>query len=287
MRNPSWKWLSSRLSARALAAGSNTPSRPCLPAIEQLDDRVLLSAAVEGAPQGDNQILIGLLKGQVELVSHEVQALKLAGDIYLGTGGLKFDLHKVNESFLRIDDVIYKFGQGLIKGEVGAPSAEKTLAELKIEFSKIDTLVGGLPRETGDELKFVLDTFESKATELVNFLGSSTGGGDLDHKVEGTLLSVGDSFHKLDDAVLKFEEASIARKAGKGQQEYLVIKLSDVIVSSLKVSDSDLKIQLLGLEADTAKILSGGGNDTGGDTGGGDNGGGGVITVEPSDDVIA
>jgi len=280
MRNPSWKWLSSRLSARALAADSKTPSRPCLPALEQLDDRVLLSVAVEGAPKGDNEILIGLLKGQVELVNHEVNALKLAGD-------LKIDLHKINESFLKIDDVIYKFGEDLIKGELGASKIDQTLDQLKIEFSKIDTLVGGLPRETGSELKFVLDTFESKATELVNLLGSSTGGGDLDHKVEGTLLSVGDSFHKLDDAVLKFEEASIARKAGKGQQEYLVIKLSDVIVSSLKVSDSDLKIQLLGLEADTAKILSGGGNDTGGDTGVGDTGGGGVITVEPSDDVIA
>jgi len=280
MRNPSWKWLSSRLSARALAAGSNTPSRPCLPAIEQLDDRVLLSAAVEGSPQGDNQILIGLLKGQVELVNHEVNALKLAGD-------LKIDLHKINESFLRIDDVIYKFGEGLIKGELDAASADKTLAQLKIEFSKIDTLVGGLPRETGGELKFVLDTFEHKATELVNLLGSSTGGGDLDHKAEGTLLRVSNSFLRLDDAVLKYEEASIARKAGKGQQEYLVLKLADVYVSSLKVSDSDLREQLVGLEADTARILFGGGTDTGGDTGAGDNGGGGVITVEPSDDVIA
>jgi hypothetical protein len=283
MRNPSWKWLSSRLSARALAADSKTPSRPCLPALEQLDDRVMLSVAVEGAPKGDNQILIGLLRGQVELVTHEAQALKDIGDIVVGNGGVKIDLHTINESFGKIEDVIYKFGEGLIKGELDASSADKTLAQLKIEFSKIDTLVGGLPRETGDELKFVLDTLESKATELVNLLGSSTGGGDLDHKVEGTLLRVADRFHKLDDAVLKYEEASVARKAGKGQQEYLVVKLADVFVSSLKVSDSDLKAQLIGLEADTAKILFGGGNDTGG----GDNGGGGVITVEPSDDVIA
>lgn len=274
MRNPSWKWLSSRLSARALAADSNTPSRPCLPALEQLDDRVLLSVAVEGAPRGDNEILIGLLKGQVELVNHEVNALKLAGD-------LKIDVHKISESFLKIDDAIYKFGEGFIKGELDTSSAEKTLAQLKIEFSKIDTLVGGLPRETGGELKFALDTFENKATELVNLLGSSTGGGDLDHKVEATLLRVSDNFLKLDDAVLKYEEASIARKAGKGQQEYLVIKLAEVFVSSLKVSDSDLRSQLIGLEADTAKILFGGN-----DTGGGDNGGGGV-TVASTDDVIA
>src|SRR5258705_11522322 len=108
---PSWKWLSSRLTTRALATPGTTPSRPCLPAIEQLDDRVLLSVSFEGAPNGDTQILIGLLRGQVPLVSHEVNLLKIAGD-------LKLDIHKLNESFLKIDDVIYKYGESLVKGEL-------------------------------------------------------------------------------------------------------------------------------------------------------------------------
>ena len=280
LRTPSWKWLSSRLSTRALMTARPAPSRPCLPAIEQLDDRLMLSASTggEGGFKGDNQILIGLLRGQLELVDHQVNALKLAGD-------LKLDIHKLNDSFLKIDDVIYKFGEDLIKSERGGLKIDEALNDLKIEFSKIDTLVGGLPRETGGDLKFVLDTFESKATDLVTVLGNSIGS-DLDSKVEATLYKAADSFRGLDDAVLKFEEAAIARKAGKGQQEYLVVKLADVLVSSLKVSDSDLKVQLLGLELDTAKVLFGGNTDGGGNTGDGGNTGGGV-TVATTDDVIA
>jgi hypothetical protein len=268
---PSWKWLSSRLTTRALAIPGATPSRPCLPAIEQLDDRVMLSVSIEGAPKGDTQILIGLLRGQVELVSHEVNILKIAGD-------LKLDIHKFNESFLKIDDLIYKFGEdpiGTIKGESLALKLDKTINDLKIEFLKIDTLVGGLPEGSDRELKLLVDTFEHKATDLINFLGASTGGGDLEHKIEDTYLKVADSFLKLDGAVLKVEEDSIARKAGKGQQEYLKIKLEEVLVSSLKIDDGDLKQDLLGLASDTLATLGGNNTDTGG------------VTVETTDDVLA
>jgi len=264
---PSWKWLSSRLTTRALATPGTTPSRPCLPAIEQLDDRVLLSVS---APNGDTQILIGLLRGQVPLVSHEVNLLKIAGD-------LKLDIHKFNESFLKIDDLIYKFGEdilGPIKGESSGLKQDKTISDLKIEFLKIDMLIGGLPEGEDRQLKLLVDTFENKAIDLVNFLGTSINGGDLEHKDEETYLKVADSFLKLDGAILKAEEDSIARKAGKGQQEYLILKLTDVLVSSLKVSDSDLKTELLGLEADTLAILDGGGNTDG-------------VTVETTDDVLA
>jgi hypothetical protein len=267
---PSWKWLSSRLSTRALTTASGaTPSRPCLPAIEQLDDRVMLSVSVEGAPKGDTQILIGLLRGQVELVSHEVNILKVAGD-------LKLDIHKFNESFLKIDDLISKFGEdplGTIKGESLDLKLDKTISDLEIEFLKIDALVGGLPEGGDRELKLLVDTFEHKAVDLVTFLGSSTGGGDLGHKVEETYLKVAASFLKLDGAVLKVEEDSIARKAGKGQQEFLQIKLQDVLISSLKLDDSDLKQEVLGLATDTVATL--GGNNTDG------------VTVETTDDVLA
>jgi hypothetical protein len=266
---PSWKWLSSRLSTRALTAASGaTPSRPCLPAIEQLDDRVMLSS-VEGGPNGDTQILIGLLRGQVQLVSHEVNILKVAGD-------LKLDIHKFNESFLKIDDLISRFGEdpiGTVKGESLALKQDKTISDLQIEFLKIDALVGGLPEGEDRQLKLLVDTFEHKAVDLINFLGASTGGGDLEHKVEETYLKVADSFLKLDGAVLKVEEDSIARKAGKGQVEYLKIKLQDVLVSSLKIEDSDLKQDLLGLAADTVATLNGGSTDG--------------VTVETTDDVLA
>src|SRR4051812_14453373 len=120
LRIPSWKWLSFR-PTRELVAGGDAPpqSRPCLPAVEKLDDRLMLSVSVSTdasevpppALQGDTDILIGLLNGQLTLVSHELNAVKLAGD-------LKIDVHKVTERFLKIDDLITDFGQAVLKQDL-------------------------------------------------------------------------------------------------------------------------------------------------------------------------
>src|SRR4051812_14304368 len=105
LRIPSWKWLSFR-PTRELLAGRDAPpqSRPCLPAVEKLDDRVMLSVtpnASEVPPlNGDTQILIGLLKGQLELVGNEVNALTPAADITVNNGS---GMSKLNASFLKID----------------------------------------------------------------------------------------------------------------------------------------------------------------------------------------
>jgi len=275
LRTPSWKWLTSRLSARAFAADAKTPSRPCLPAIDQLDDRVMMSVSTDASevppPNGDTQILIGLLRGQTELVSHELNALKLAAE-------LKLDVHKLNDSFLSIDAVINKFGEAILKNDLTSVKIDRSIDDLKIEFQKIDALVGGIgdDSDAGGELKFILDTMDHKASELIGLLNSATGAGDLDHKIELDYLKVSDSFLKLDGALLKVQEdAILARKAGKGQQEYLQIKLQDVLVTSLKIDDGDVRAQLLDLEKVTAGLLQTDGGFTGGVTT--DGGGGGDV----------
>ena len=102
MSNPSWKWLSSRSTARELAAQalrSKAPPRPCLPAVEPLGDRIMLSvsaaAATDGPPPID-QVLIGLIKGELSLATSELAAMKLAG------GEDRQLLHKLTEGFLKI-----------------------------------------------------------------------------------------------------------------------------------------------------------------------------------------
>jgi len=267
LRIPSWKWLSFR-PTRELIAGADAPqSRPCLPAVEKLDDRLMLSvgtttdASEVPGPNGDTQILIGLLKGQLTLVSHELDALKLAGQ-------LKIDVHKFNERLLKIDGIITDFGQAILKQDLTDHKAEKTINDLKIEFNKIDALVGGLgDTDAGGRFKFVLDTLDHKATELIGLLNSATGAGDLEHKIELKYQQVADSFQSLDEALLKAtEDAVLARKAGKGQQEYLVVKLRDVQISALKIEDADVQNQLLDLEKLTAGLLQTGGDFTGGVT---------------------
>lgn len=277
---PSWKWLSFRPTRELVTDGDAPQSRPCLPAVEKLDDRLMLSASTDASetpgPNGDTGILVGLLKGQLTLVSHEINAIKLAGD-------LKLDVHKFNESFLKIDDVISNFGEALLKNDLTGIKLDKTINDLKVEFMKIDALVGGLgDTDAGAELKVVLDTLDHKSSELIGLLNSATGAGDLDHKIELSYLKVADSFLKLDGAVLKTtEDAVLARKAGKGQQEYLQIKLQDVQISALKIEDPDVQRQLLDLEKLTAGLLQTDGG------GGGDFGGGVTTDGGSTGDVLA
>src|SRR4051812_16192512 len=126
--SPSWKWLSSRSSARirgSRTASSQTPARPCLPAVEPLGDRILLSAvapaaASEGPPPID-RVLIGLLKGELNLANSELAALKLAGaeDPQL--------LHTLTGGFLKIDAVINKVSEAVIKGDLTDHKDSKAL----------------------------------------------------------------------------------------------------------------------------------------------------------------
>src|SRR5438552_3603381 len=105
MSGPSWKWLSSRPTARELAAAGasgQSPARPCLPRVEPLGDRILLSVAPAAASTTDgpppiNQVLIGLLQGELKLATQEVAALNIVG------GDNPQLLHKLTEAFLSID----------------------------------------------------------------------------------------------------------------------------------------------------------------------------------------
>jgi hypothetical protein len=243
--NPSWKWLSSRLTARDLAAqakSSKTPSRPCLPAVEQLDQRVMLSAAADIIVEPPNpttspQILIGLIKGELDLIKGELEALKLASaDLKLAeTPNL---IHKLTESFLKIDDVFYKYGQDLIKGEIdgikGEILADKAMSELDFHFLKITDLVG----DKSENLDGVIAILKDNATSLLSGLTRLGPGGELEHKDEQSLINFVNKFDQAADAVLKLEEFALDRKPPTGTKvHYLEIKLEDLLVSSLKLDD--------------------------------------------------
>ena len=256
MSTPSWKWLSSRSVTPARgAASSKAPSRPCLPAVEPLGDRILLSAvapaaASEGPPPVD-RILIGLIKGELNLATSELSALKLAG------GGDTQLLHRLTEGFLKIDDVINKVGEAVIKGELTDHKENKALELLNDEFLKIDAAVSGLSGDAQQALKSAIDGIKLSAGELLGGL-TNIKLDELSHKEQQAFLKITDAFSDVDAGLLKIEEAVLARKAGKGQEEFLKIKLTDILVSSFqKIDDAGLKEQLSGIVADTEKILIG------------------------------
>src|SRR2546423_4547228 len=258
MSTPSWKWLSSRSTARARGAGagsSQIPSRPCLPAVEPLGDRIMLSAVApaagsEGPPPID-RVLIGLLKGELNLANSELAALKIAG------GEDPQLLHKLTEGFLKIDDVINKVGEAVIKGDLTDHKDSKALELLNSEFLKLDAVIGGLSGDAQQTLKAAIGDIKLSAGDLLGAL-TTVKLDELSHKEQQMFLKITDAFSDVDAGLLKIEEAALARKAGKGQQDFLVIKMTDLLVSSFqKVNDEGLKQQLTGLVADTEKILIG------------------------------
>lgn len=270
---PSWKWLSFR-PTRQMIGETPPPSRPCLPAVEKLDDRLMLSASPDAAAtdggnetpyKGDTEILIGLLRGQQDLIKGEIDTIKFAGD-------LNFDDHKLNESFQKIDEVVYKLGEALIKGDLSDQKVDKTVSDLKIEFQKIDMLVGGIEGDAGGKLKMMVSDLEQKVDGLVNDLKISTDAGDLDHKTELTYIKVAESFLKLDNAILKYESDVVQDKQHKVDMKFLEIKLEDILVSSYKIDDSALQKEIQGLAQDTFQLVAppsfnGGVTTDGGDTG--------------------
>jgi len=265
MQNPSWKWMSTRPTAQELAEGaaaSKAVSRPCLPVVEQLGDRVMLSGDVEVIVNPDatvkvavDQILIGMIKGELSETATELSLLKIVAD-----ADPKL-VNKFTAGLLKVDDVLYKMTEDLIKGELTDVKILKAIDGIKGEYSKIESLIGGLPK-LGD-IKFVLDNMEQKATDLLGALLKIDVVNELTDKERQTFLKITDAFGDLDAGLLKLQEDLVSDKqapAGqhikKVQFRYLELKFEDVLVSSLKISDGELKEQLLGSLKDYQTILS-------------------------------
>ena len=259
MSTPSWKWLPSRSTARELAAGaasSPAPSRPCLPSVEALGDRIMLSAAPALAASDDGQvpvdrILIGLLKGELSRVNSELAALKLVG------GEDPKLLHQLTQGLLKVDAVVSKVGEAVIKGELTENKENKALELLESEFLKIDAALQGLSPAVQKQVQAAIGDIKLGAGELVEAL-SGIKLDELSHKDEQTFIKITDAFGDVGAGLLKLEQDILASKVRTDKQNYLVIKLTDVLVSSFnKVTDEGLKEQLTGIVADTEKILIG------------------------------
>lgn len=255
MSGPSWKWLPSRNARNQQNSGGHPlPSRPCLPAVEALGDRILLSVVVEPPgneepPPPADQILIGLIKGELELVNSELALLKLVG------GDNPQALHQATLGLLKVNDAVNKVAIELIaqKGEVLTDQKFKIIqAELDRAFDKLGDIKVG-----GDALKEAIGDIKLDTASLLSTLTQIAPVGDLSNKQQLQYLKVADAFGDLDDGLLKLQESILARKAGKGQQEYLIVKLNDVLVTGRLIEDAELKQHILTLAAETEKILIG------------------------------
>jgi hypothetical protein len=161
-------------------------------------------------------------------------------------------LHQVTQGLLKIDEVLSKYGEALIKGELTDQKIKLAQAELDRAFDKLGDIKVG-----GDALKEAIGDIKLDTASLLSTLDQIAPVGDLSHKDELQYLKIVDAFGDLDEGLLKLQESILARKAGKGQQEYLIIKMNDVLITSRLVEDSELKQHLLSIAAETEKVLIG------------------------------
>jgi hypothetical protein len=237
-KNPSWNWLPPRPSTREMAerggATAAPQSRPCLPAIEPLDDRILLSAAPAAAvdqPGGttaNTGILIGLLKGQLDLIKGEIATLKLAAG---GETQIKGEsvIKLLTNEFLKLDETVLKLGDAAVIGD---------LAGYKEQQIKIDQALNKLDALLPDSSSLL-----PAVQRLVKSLTPVTEGGQaVSYKEQKVLLKIADEFLKIDGAILKFAADPTGAEFQKGLDPSIKF-LKDVVKIDALVDQLDPQIK--------------------------------------------
>jgi len=80
----------------------------------------------------------------------------------------------------------------------------------------------------------------------------------LSHKEQQTFVKITDAFGDVGAGLLKLEEDVLAGKVRADKENYLVIKMTDILITSFnKVTDEGLKDLFISNAAATEKILIG------------------------------
>ena len=256
MPNPP-KGLTSGPTVRELAdcAASKAPSRPCLPAVESLGDRIMLSVDMGGAvpqavvnpPPQVGLILVGMMKGDTATFGDDLAALKLAAaaDPKLG--------HRLADVLQKVDLLVYKFAKELIKGQVVAPDMIKSAIDN--QFLKVDAILARHPSDVQLKIAPMIDALQIKSQDLVTQLAGVGPAPDLIKQDRQIINKISLDWSQMTNAALKLSEQISFNKTPS--QEFLKIKLADILVSSLKVDDATLKQDIASTVASADAILIG------------------------------
>lgn len=248
---------------------SSTPlSRPCLPQVEPLGDRIMLSVdnILIGGDVGSDDLLVALVMGQLPILESQLDALKLGADLVGADEALKVEFLKLTDGFLELQDAVYDFGDVLIKAESKVSltdfnftkSLDKATSNISDQLSKLETLAFSWGAQ--NKLLPAVQHIGSETMSLVKALLQVAPGGDDTHDMNLNYLKLSDDFLKISQDVIKIgSDDYIARKAGKGQIEYLKIKMEDIMVTSSKIGDLKFQDLLLGLANQTIATLDDGG----------------------------
>jgi len=280
--SPSWSWLPPRPTAREMAgrgAESASVARPCLPAIEPLDDRILLSAAAPTASvkiregTANTAVLIGLIKGELDLVQGEVAALKLVSADDTQSKG-ENTLKLLTNTFLKLDETLLSLGDAVMVGDVNG---------YKEQTIKLDAVM----QKIGDIAPNALPAVQRTTAALVKSLTSLEGGQKVSPEGLKLLNKIGDEFLNIDEALLKFGADPTGAQFKHGLNAALKITQEftriDALLEQLDPQiKGELTEQLTAIKISTLDYLGSLTKPIGNDDGGGDGGGSIGLTTDGS-----
>jgi hypothetical protein len=230
IRKHLWNWLPNRVSRiRPANPSLSGAPRPPLAMLEQLEDRVLLSVVNS---EGTEAILIGLLRGQIDLRAAEIEFLKLAGDLIADkTSPLIDTFVKIEADFLKIEGALFK----LTEWSLSEQKHKQDFLTVKLtdvivsSFSKIESelKLGG-----GKETALLLPAVQKVREAASRALGSLSEIGDikLDGKVAAQFLRIENVLWKVGAITEKWTSDSLYDKLNKGADDRIDVKLTDAFV---------------------------------------------------------
>jgi len=243
---PNWSWLPARFGPDASPAAPQ--SRPCLPSVEKLDGRVLLSVSAS------EFTIPKVLDKSTPLLQAEAAAL-LPVDGESTDAKHKDWFNELGVDFVKINSIFQQYEDDILANKV-APAEQKGVTEqLSLNFGKIEFLASKIDQQGGDgQLLPAVQKIRLAAMGDGSVISSENLGllGDLSKitpeqvttipaEARAIFVKMNDSFWKLDEYAIDFKLDLIRGVPGdvatkqfddKVQKEYLKIKLDQVFVSS-------------------------------------------------------
>jgi hypothetical protein len=187
--------------------------RPCLAALEQLDDRLLLSAA-PAANADQLAALVSLLGSELALSSNEVAVLKLAvGAI---SPGQKTDADaaflKLEGDFLKLDGLILNASRGAVSSHKFDFNETPPTTQIQDIFVKINALLPTLSPSSQEVLLPAVQKVQDAALATLESIASVSALKINDHKTTEAFVKMDAELLKIDALVLKISVDTVADK---------------------------------------------------------------------------
>lgn len=266
-------------------------SRPCLPAVERLGDRVLLSAAptavVVVPPEPPDPCLEAYVNGLLGQPPTSTQTTtSIAFDEFTiqkttdQSSPKLFDA--VNQEFYKLNDLFGGLDATLLTGTATPDVVQGYSQAINGELLKIDTMLGGgtstTTTATPDATVVLLPAVQQLMTDagglLTTLQGLAPGAGGASLKLDVQYLVLDASVTDLSNSILKLNSDVLEQKMGSAGLDYLEYKLDEVFITNFAPPDPALKLDLQGALTEADSIVDSilmptspvGTSPTGGDT---------------------